>query len=44
MDDVIKSYYHASKLVGADKVVVPNKNSTQNNGKSINVKAGLPAG
>ena len=44
MNDVVKGYYHAQKMVGSDRVVVPNKNSTQEQWKDYYVKAGLPAG
>lgn len=43
MDDVVKGYYHAQKLVGADKIAIPNKNSTQEQWKEYYIKAGLPA-
>jgi hypothetical protein len=44
MNDVVKGYYHAQKMVGADRVVIPNKNSTAEQWKDYYVKAGLPAG
>lgn len=43
MNDVVKGYYHAQKMVGADRVVIPNKNSTQEQWKDYYVKAGLPS-
>lgn len=43
-EDIVKSYYHAQKLIGADKIAVPNKNSTAEQWKEYYVKAGLPAG
>ena len=43
MNDVVKGYYHAQKMVGADKVVVPTKQSTPEQWKDYYVKAGLPA-
>lgn len=42
LDDVVKGYYHAQKLVGADKVVVPNKSSSPDEWRNYYVKAGLP--
>lgn len=42
MDDVVKGFYHAQKMVGADKVVVPNKNSSSDEWRNFYVKAGLP--
>ena len=29
MDDLVKSYLHAQKLVGANKIPVPNKHATE---------------
>jgi len=43
MDDVIKGYYHAQKMVGADKVIVPTKSSTPEQWKEYYQKGGLPA-
>lgn len=43
MNDVVKGYYHAQKMVGADKVVVPTKSSTPEEWKAYYQKAGLPA-
>jgi len=42
MDDVVKGYYNAQKMVGADKIVVPSKNSAPEDWKNYFVKAGLP--
>lgn len=42
MDDVVKGYYHAQKMVGADKVVLPNKNSSADEWKAFHQKIGLP--
>ena len=42
IDDVVKGYYHAQKMVGADKVVLPNKNSSPEEWKSLYQKLGLP--
>lgn len=43
INDVVKGYYHAQKMVGADKVVVPTKSSTPEQWKEYYIKAGLPA-
>lgn len=42
MDDVVKGFYHAQKMVGADKIVVPTKNASADEWKNYYVKAGLP--
>lgn len=42
IDDVVKGYYHAQKLVGSDKAIVPGKNATDEEWKAYYVKAGLP--
>lgn len=42
VDDVVKGFYHAQKMVGADKVVVPSKNASADEWKNYYVKAGLP--
>ena len=42
MDGLVKSYIHAQKLVGADKMVVPGKNSTDEDWKSTFHQLGLP--
>lgn len=42
MDDVVKGFYHAQKMVGADKVVVPGKNSSSDEWRNFYVKGGLP--
>lgn len=42
IDDVVKGYYNAQKMVGADKIVVPNKNSSAEDWKNYYIKAGLP--
>jgi hypothetical protein len=42
INDVVKGYYHAQKMVGADKVIVPNKNSSAEEWKAYYIKAGLP--
>lgn len=43
INDVVKGYYHAQKMVGADKVVVPGKHATPEEWKAYYIKAGLPA-
>lgn len=43
MNDVVKGYFHAQKLVGADKVVVPTKASSPEQWKEYYMKGGLPA-
>lgn len=42
MDDVVKGFYHAQKMVGSDKIVVPSKNASADEWKNYYVKAGLP--
>jgi hypothetical protein len=42
MDDVVKGFYHAQKMVGADKIVVPGKNSSSDEWRNYYVKGGLP--
>lgn len=42
LDDVVKSYHHAQKMIGADKVVVPNKNSSPEDWKNYYAKVGHP--
>jgi phosphoglycolate phosphatase-like HAD superfamily hydrolase len=42
IDDVVKGYYHAQKMVGADKIVVPTKNSSAEEWKAFYNKAGVP--
>jgi hypothetical protein len=42
VDDVVKGFYHAQKMVGADKIVVPNKNSSSDEWRNYYIKAGLP--
>jgi hypothetical protein len=41
--DLIKSYVHAQKMLGKDKVVLPGKNSTEQDWKQFYHKIGLPA-
>lgn len=42
VDDVVKGFFHAQKMVGADKIVVPSKNASADEWKNYYVKAGLP--
>lgn len=42
MDDVVKGYYNAQKMVGADKVVVPGKNASSDDWRNFYIKGGLP--
>jgi hypothetical protein len=42
MDDVVKGYYNAQKMVGSDKIVVPGKNSSSDDWRNFYVKGGLP--
>lgn len=42
MNDVVKGYYHAQKMVGADKIVVPGKNSSSDEWRNFYIKGGLP--
>lgn len=40
--DLVKSYVHAQKMLGKDKVVLPGKNSTDQDWKQFYNKLGLP--
>jgi len=42
MNDIVKGYHSAQKMVGADKIIVPTKNSTPEEWKNFYVKAGHP--
>ena len=42
MDDFVKSYLHSQKLVGADKIAVPNKYATDEDWKEVYKKLGTP--
>ena len=42
MDDFVKSYLHSQKLVGADKIAVPNKYATDEDWKDVYKKLGTP--
>lgn len=43
VDDVVKGYYNAQKMVGADKIVVPGKNASSDEWRNYYVKGGLPS-
>lgn len=38
-----KSYVHAQKLIGADKIAIPSKHATEDDWKQVYAKLGLPA-
>jgi len=42
MDDFVKSYLHSQKLVGSEKINVPNKYSTDEDWKDVYKKLGTP--
>jgi aminoglycoside/choline kinase family phosphotransferase len=42
MNDFVKSYLHSQKLVGADKIAVPNKYATDEDCKDVYKKLGTP--
>jgi hypothetical protein len=42
MEDLLKSYLHAQKLVGADKIPVPNKHATDDDWKEVFKRLGAP--
>ena len=42
MEDFVKSYLHAQKLVGADKIPVPNKHSTDEDWNEVFKRLGAP--
>ena len=42
MDDFVKSYLHSQKLVGSEKINVPNKYSTDEDWKQVYKKLGTP--
>ena len=42
MNDFVKSYLHSQKLVGADKIPVPNKMATDEDWKAVYVRLGRP--
>ena len=42
MDDFVKSYLHSQKLVGLDKIAIPNKHATDEDWKQVYKKLGSP--
>jgi len=42
MDDFVKSYLHSQKLVGADKIAIPNKYSSDEDWKKVYRQLGTP--
>ena len=42
MEDLVKSYLHAQKLVGQDKIPVPNKHATDEDWNEVFSKLGAP--
>ena len=42
MDDFVKSYLHSQKLVGSEKISVPNKYATDDDWKDVYKKLGTP--
>ena len=42
MDDFVKSYLHSQKLVGLDKIPVPNKHATDEDWKEVYKRLGSP--
>lgn len=42
MDDLLKSYLHAQKMIGANKIAVPNKMATEDDWKEVFRKLGAP--
>lgn len=42
VNDLAKSYIHAKKFVGADKVAIPSKHATEEEWKAVYKKLGLP--
>jgi hypothetical protein len=42
IDDLVKSYLHSQKLVGLDKIPVPNKHATDEDWKEVYKKLGSP--
>ena len=43
MDDLVKSYLHAQKLVGTNKIPVPNKHSTDEDWNEVFKRLGAPS-
>ena len=42
MDDFVKSYLHSQKMVGLDKIPVPNKHATEDDWKEVYKRLGSP--
>jgi len=42
MDDFVKSYLHSQRLVGADKIPVPNKLATEDDWNTVYERLGRP--
>jgi hypothetical protein len=42
MNSLVKSYVHAQKMIGADKVTIPQKGATQEQWNEVFTKLGLP--
>ena len=42
VDNLAKSYVNAQKMIGADKIIVPNKYAEENEWKDVFTKLGLP--
>jgi len=42
MEDFVKSYLHAQKLIGTDKISIPNKHATEEDWNEIHKKLGAP--
>jgi len=42
MDDFVKSYLHSQKMVGLDKISIPNKHATDEDWKEVYKKLGSP--
>ncbi len=43
MNSLVKSYVHAQKMIGADKVVIPGKDATPEQWNEVFTKLGLPS-
>jgi hypothetical protein len=42
LNSLVKSYVHAQKMVGADKIIIPQKGATQEQWNEVFTKLGLP--
>ena len=42
VDNLAKSYVNAQKMIGADKIIVPNKYAEENEWQDVFTKLGLP--